>query len=195
MSQSINLIPKQELEKQAEVKALNLSTIVSFVVLGLVSIISIYLLITTTSLKNQIKTLDSSITNLRSNIKSLSSIEIIARNLDKKHKVLSSIFKDRLYYSKLLEELNARRPAGVTIVDLNLRENNRLTISGKAETYILVAEFTNALVDKSFTNGNPLLKDLFGEVVLNSVNLENKGGGVNFSINVDFKSQKLKEAL
>ena len=43
MSQSINLIPKQELEKQAEVKALNLSTIVSFVVLGLVSIISIYL--------------------------------------------------------------------------------------------------------------------------------------------------------
>lgn len=195
MSQSINLIPKQELEKQAEVKALNLSTIVSFVVLGLVSIISIYLLITTTSLKNQVKTLDSSITNLRSNIKSLSSIEIIARNLDKKHKVLSSIFKDRLYYSKLLEELNARRPNGVNIVDLNLRENNRLTISGKADTYILVAEFTNALVDKSFTNGNPLLKDLFGEVVLNSVNLENKGGGVNFSINVDFKSQKLKEAL
>lgn len=195
MSQSINLIPKQELEKQAEVKALNLSTIVSFVVLGLVSIISIYLLITTTSLKNQIKTLDSSIANLRSNIKSLSSIEIIARNLDKKHKVLSSIFKDRLYYSKLLEELNARKPSGVAIVDLNLRENNRLTISGKADTYILVAEFTNALVDKSFTNGNPLLKDLFGEVVLNSVNLENKGGGVNFSINVDFKSQKLKEAL
>lgn len=195
MSQSINLIPRQELEKQAEVKVLNLSTIVSFVLLGIVSIVSIYLLINTTSLKRQISTLDSSISSLRSNIKSLSSIEIIARNLDKKNKVLSAIFKDRFYYSKLMEELNARKPQGVNIVDLNLRENNTLNISGKADNYILVAEFTNTLLDKSFSNGNATLKDVFGEVTLNSVNLENKGGGVNFSITVEFTPQKLKEVL
>lgn len=195
MSQSINLIPRQELEKQAEVKVLNLSTIVSFVLLGIVSIVSIYLLINTTSLKRQISTLDSSISSLRSNIKSLSSIEIMARNLDKKNKVLSAIFKDRFYYSKLMEELNARKPQGVNIVDLNLRENNTLNISGKADNYILVAEFTNTLLDKSFSNGNLLLKDVFEEVTLNSVNLENKGGGVNFSITVEFTPQKLKEVL
>jgi Tfp pilus assembly protein PilN len=195
MSQSINLIPRQELEKQAEVKVLNLSTIVSFVLLGIVSIVSIYLLINTTSLKRQISTLDSSISSLRSNIKSLSSIEIMARNLDKKNKVLSAICKDRFYYSKLMEELNARKPQGVNIVDLNLRENNTLNISGKADNYILVAEFTNTLLDKSFSNGNATLKDVFGEVTLNSVNLENKGGGVNFSITVEFTPQKLKEVL
>jgi len=195
MSQSINLIPKQEIEKQTEVKVLNLSTIISFVLLGIVSIVSIYLLVSTTGIKRQVRTLDASITSLRSNIKSLSSIEIIARNLDKKHKVLASIFKDRSYYSKLMDELNARKPGGVNIIDLNLRENNKLNITGKADTYILVAEFTNTLLDKSFANGSPLLKDLFGEVTLNSVNLENKGGGVNFSITLEFSAQKLKEVL
>ena len=79
--------------------------------------------------------------------------------------------------------------------DLNLRENNTLNISGKADNYILVAEFTNTLLDKSFSNGNATLKDVFGEVTLNSVNLENKGGGVNFSITVEFTPQKLKEVL
>jgi len=193
MAQSINLIPKQEVEKQAETKALNLSTIISFVLLGFVSIVSIYFLITTLNIKNQIKNLDTQIASLRTNIRSLSGIEIIARNLDKKHKVLSAIFKDRVYNSRLLQEISDRKPSGVTIVDLNLREANKLNISGKADTYILVAEFTNALLDKSFSNGDPKLKDLFNEVTLNSVNLENRGGGVNFSITVDFNSGKLKE--
>ena len=193
MSQSINLIPRQEVEKQTETKVLNLSTILSFVLLGIVSIVSVYFLITSMNIKKQIKSLDSSIGGLRSSIKSLSSIEITARNLDKKHKVLEEIFRDRPYYSNLLQELNKRKPSGVTFIDLNLRENTQLTISGKADTYILVAEFTNTLLNKEFNNGDPLLKDLFTTVTLNSVNLENRGGGVNFSITVEFNPQKLKE--
>lgn len=193
MAQSINLIPQQELEKQTETKLLNVSTIVSFVALGIVVILSIYYLITVGGMKRQITTLDASITSLRGNIRSLSPIEIVARNVDKKYKVLNSIFKNRTYYSKLMEEINARKPNGVTLVDLNLREKDKLNISGKADTYILVADFTNTLLDKSFTGGNTQLKDLFGEVTLNAVNLENRGGGVNFSLTIVFNPQKLQE--
>ncbi|OGC38518.1 hypothetical protein A3K42_00795 [candidate division WWE3 bacterium RBG_13_37_7] len=193
MAQSINLIPQQEMQKQIETKALNVSTIVSLVVLGIVVIASIYFLVVNGGKRNQIKTLDNNIAGLRSNVSSLSSIEIVARNLDKKYKVLNSIFKDRTYYSLLMQEINSRKPDTIKLIDLISREGGKMNISGRADNYIAVADFTNKLLDGNFGGGNPQLKDLFTEVTLNSVNLENQGGGVDFSIVIQFKQERLQK--
>jgi len=195
MAQSINLIPRQEIAIQKETKLLGVSTIVSFVVLGLTSIIAIYFVIVSTSLKRNVKVLDANIESLRNDIRSMSNIEIVARNMDKKYAVLKTIFDNRYYYSKLLTELYARKPEGVYLADFNLKPGIGVDVSGRADTYLSVADFTNALVDKSFAGGDPLLKDLFTEVSLNSVNLESSDGGATFSISVKFNPDKLKEVL
>jgi len=193
MSQSINLIPRQEIAIQTETKLLSLSTIISFVLLGLISIVAIYFLVVSYNLKKQGTELDANIESLRSSIKSQSALEIVSRNLDKKYDVLSSIFKNRSYSSRLLFELYSRKPEGVSISDFSLREGGLLEISGKADIYLLVADFTNALVNENFENGDPLLKKLFTEVTINAVNLESDGAG--FSISVKFDESKLKEQL
>lgn len=193
MAQSINLIPKQEVALQTEKKLISLSTVVSYIILGVVALVSIIFLIISINTKNQLRALDTDIENVRASIKSLSSIEIVARNLDKKHEVLEGILLSRPYYSKLLAELYTRKPEGVDIYDFAIRPDDTLDISGKADIYLLVADFTNKLVDENFSEGSPELKKLFTEVTLNSVNLESEGAG--YTLKIKFDANKLKESL
>lgn len=193
MAQSINLIPRQEVAIQTETKLISLSTIISYVVLGVVSLVSIIFLVISINTKNQLASLDANIESIRASIKAQSPIEIVARNLDKKYEVLMGIFNERNYYSKLLSELYVRKPEGVEILDFSIHEDNTIDISGKADVYLQVADFTNRLVNENFTDGNPALRKLFTEVTLNSVNLESSGAG--FSIKIKFDPSRLKETL
>lgn len=191
MTQSINLVPQKEVQQQTEKRLISLSTILVGILLVIVGGIAIYFVVITQNIKKDIAVVDTSITGLRSSITQLSAIEISARNLDKKYKVLSSIFNDRVYFSLLMQEINARRPDTVVMTDFNVREATKIQISGKADTYISVADFTNRLLDKEFEDGKDSLKELFSSVTLNSVNLESKSGGVNFSITVEFNPEVL----
>jgi Tfp pilus assembly protein PilN len=193
MAQSINLIPQQEMQEQQKAKAVGVSTVVSVVVLVVAVGVSTYFLIKTNNTKKRIKELDANIERLRSTVRGLSDIEIVARNLDKKYQALDEMLKTRPYYSMLLQEMNTRRPDDIVVEDLTLREAERLNISGKGTTYISVADFTNRLMNASFEGGDPGLKKVFTKVTLNSVSLENKSGNVNFSIVAEFDPKLLSK--
>lgn len=182
MAQSINLIPQKEVKEQTKTKVVKFSTILTIVLLVVVSVASAYFLYETRDLKSQISTVDSEIEKLRGQIIELSSIEVTARNLDKKYGVLQDLFDTRLYYSDLLKEVAARSPGGVTFKSLSLRGSDEINISGKATDYITISDFTGRLLEETSDEG--ILENPFSLVTLNSVSLDSQDSTVNFAITV-----------
>jgi len=191
MAQSINLIPHEERQEQEKEKLVKFSTIFSVLLLIIAGAVAAYYFNSKSELNKSIVSQDSEIEDSRNQIKSMADIEIVARNLFAKYKALNTIFDTKYNYSLLLEELRVRTPSTIKIDDLSIATSNTITISGSGENYLAVAQFINDLTDPEFKGGREGLKDLFSDVVLNSVNLENKTNRASYFLNVSFKLEKL----
>lgn len=192
MAQSINLIPQEEVQEQIKVRLVKFSTIISLFLFLIVAGVSAYFFYATQNLKKQIVALDQEIDKYRNEITTLSDVEVIARNLDKKYNALKAIFNKRIYYSMLVQELYVRKPTTIKFDSFSSRDDTKLSISGDADDYISVADFTNNLLNQSFSSGNEKLKNLFTSVTLNSVSLNSKDSKVSFAITVEFNKELLK---
>ncbi len=191
MSQSINLVPQEEVTEQKKSKLVRFSTVFSVILLIAVSGIGAFLIYQKNTLQAQVDALDAEVGTLRSDINSLSAIEVTARNLDQKYQVLGEMFDTRQYYSLLLEEVRTRTPDNVKVGNFNIDEAS-IDLNGEGSDYISVATFMNNLLDKNFEGGDPNLNSLFTSVSLNSVSLKGKEGGVTFVIVVSFDPAILK---
>jgi Tfp pilus assembly protein PilN len=187
----INLIPQTEVAQQTETHAIKLSTIISLILLVIVIGVSGVLFYIYSNLKTQNTALNDQINSLRTRINSQSAIEINARNLDKKYSTLVNIFDKRIYYSMLLTELKARKPQNLDIDGMEIKDGT-VIISGKSDTYIAVSDFVNNLLNTNFSDGNPKLQKLFTSVVLNTVELSETDGRVEFLVVVSFDATFLK---
>lgn len=192
MIPDINLIPQKEVVEQKKTKAVKTSTVLSILFMIVIVAVCSYFFIKTDGIKSQIKSLNSDIDNQRKQIKQLSQIEISGRNLDKKYRVLSSLFANRPKYSLFFEEFKTRKPEEVSADNLDIKGGS-VSIGGTAESYIAIANFINNLLNKDFEGGNPNLKGLFTAVSLNSVNLEKATNEVRFFILVSYDEAKLKQ--
>lgn len=192
MTGDINLIPQTEVVEQQKTKAVKTSTVVSLAFLGVVFLIGAYLFITTLGIKNQISAADNAIASLRGRINELSLVEISARNLSKKYKVLNTLFSQRPKFSSLLEELSIRKPKEISIDSLDIKTGS-INVSGSARNYIAIAGFVNNLLSKTFEGGNAKLKEVFTTVSLNSVTLEKSTNQVKFFIVINYDDSLLKQ--
>lgn len=191
MLSDINLISQNEVVEQQKTKAVKGSTVFALIILLLVILFSAYCFITVSGIKAQMSKLDGSITSLRGKIQGLSEVEIASRNLSKRYRALQGLFSQRPKYSLLLNELKARKPDDIDISSLDV-SYGRMNISGSSTEYITIADFINSLLNKDFSGGNPNLKGLFTEVILNSVSLEKATNTMNFFIVVSYDMGKLK---
>jgi Tfp pilus assembly protein PilN len=183
--QSINLIPQQEVQEQTKSKLVKFSTVFSIILLIVVAGASFYFFYNSKQLENRIENLDKEILNIQREIESLSDIEVIARNLDKKFNVLKELFDSRVYYSKLLSEIDLRRPEGLRVQTFAVRADDELNISGNGNNYIVISDYTKNLLQEQF--GESEISRPFESVSLQSVSLDNKDNSANFSIVVKFR--------
>ncbi len=193
--QSINLIPEQEVQEQSQGKVVTFSTWISIsllLILGGIAGLYFYL---SNDIKGQMKVLESEITASRQQISSMANVEVNARNLDKKYTTLKEAFINRMNYSMLATEIAQRMPSGINIDSMTLQKGSKVNITGHADSYILIATFTNNLVNSEFQGGDIRLRNLFKTVTLNSVSLEKNRNIVRFSINSDLNGNLLSASL
>jgi len=183
MPETINLIPQAERVSQTKTKVVKVSTWAAVGILIIVAGISAYFYYKSYNLKQELDTAETSVASLRSEINKLADIEVNARNLYKKSNTLSTIFDSRLYYSKLLSELEASTPSSINIKTFGLSKDMTLSISGDADDYNSVQDFSNRL----------LARDVFSQVQLNSVGLESQKDKVNFFILVTYQEEILHD--
>lgn len=188
--QSLNLIPQQEIQEQTQTKVLKLSTIMSVLILIVVSGVSAYFIYFTTSLKSQTKAEQDKIATLRNDIASMSEIEVAARNLDKKYLTLQGMLSKRAYFSKLMREIRVRKPGEITIESFTVLKENKFAISGQAQTYIVITQFGNNLLNGDYAPGDPALAGVFKSIVLNQVDLS-QSGKVEFAMTIEYDPEKL----
>jgi Tfp pilus assembly protein PilN len=190
--QSINLIPEQEVQEQTKSFVVKLSTVVTIILLVLMAVLSGVLFYRTTKLKSTLTSLASEIDAYRASITALSPVEISARNLDKKYSTIKEILATRSMYSLLASELAARIPSGIAISSFTIQKGTTIGLTGFADNYLTISQFTNDLLDANYEGGKPELKKLFTAVMLNSVQLERARNQVTFSIEVTFNPEILK---
>lgn len=193
MSQSINLIPQQEQMEQQQVKLVKLSTVLAVLFLLLVIGISVFYFTKTKGLKDEIATHDQSIASLRSQITGMAAIEIVARNLDTKSKVLQQIFDSRPYYSLLLKEFKHRVPPTVLVQSFTMTTSGSFSLSGDSDNYISISGFIDDLTNPNFADTPKELQTLFTTVSLNSVSLETRNNRASYFMNVTYDASKLKK--
>ncbi|HLB51961.1 hypothetical protein A3F07_03255 [candidate division WWE3 bacterium RIFCSPHIGHO2_12_FULL_38_15] len=191
MAQSINLIPHEEKQEQEKEKLVKVSTILSVLLLLVAGAVAAYFFNSKSEVQKSIATKEAEIEDSRAQIKRMSDIEIVARNLFAKYKALNTIFDTKFNYSLLLEELRTRTPSTIKIDDLTITATSSITISGSGDNYLAVAQFINDLTDENFEGGHEGLENLFSDVVLNSVNLESKTNRASYFMNVSFRLDKL----
>ncbi len=194
MAQSINLIPKEEKFEQRKEKVVKLSSVIAVVILLVVIGVSTYYWYTVNNLKTSIKTAETRTEDLRTDIRGLSEIEIVARSLDAKYNILNDIFTNRKRYSVLLSELQRRVPEGVTIESLTITgvANENVNIAGQGPDYISIARFINTLSDTQFSSATPGMEDMFHDVTLNTVTFDSQDSTVSYFIVTKFNEALLK---
>ncbi|OGC45660.1 hypothetical protein A2V49_03065 [candidate division WWE3 bacterium RBG_19FT_COMBO_34_6] len=181
--ESVNLIPSEERDEQTKTKVVKFSTTLTIILLIIVCGVGGFYFYQNYKIKKEISSLDTNITKLRTEINNLSNIEINARNLYKKSSTLKGIFDNRLLYSKILINLQESTPANVIIESVSFGLEDTINITGNAQTYNLVQDFSNML----------LSKDLFTEVSLNTVSLKGNDKGIDFFVVVSFDSKLLHD--
>ena len=191
MLNDINLIPQTEVVEQRKTKALKSGTVSSVIFLIIAVGVSVFFFVKMSDLNSKIKQTDTDIEALRDKVKTMASLEVSARNLDKKYSALNTLFSTRSKYSLLLKELEARRPSDVSINNFDVKPG-QISISGVSQSYISVSTYVNNFLDKDFAGGNPDLKDIFIDVSLNSVSLDKGSNTVKFFIVVSYQDGRLQ---
>lgn len=183
MRESINLIPQEERVQQTKTKVVKASTIFAIILLIIIGGIGGYFYYRVFTTKQQIKDLDTQIADQRAKVTQMKDIEIVARNLYKKSSTLQQIFDTRIYYSKLVTNVNDSTPPSVVVDSFGLGKENTISLSGKADDFRAVQDFMDRLNSK----------ELFESVAINSAGLENRSSKTSFMLVVTYKGDLLRE--
>jgi|SRR3990167_7685370 len=187
--QNLDLIPQEEKSLRTKERAGRASFKITTVLFILTLIFSLGVYLYVASLDSSISQTQASVDDKKRKINDKAELEILARNLDSKYKILSELFGTRFYYSVLLDELSDRLPTTVSINSVDTSTPDTVSLTGEATDYISLAKFLNSLADPSLssTSANTKEENLFTEVLINSVNLDpiNSKARFNFTLSVD----------
>lgn len=189
----INLIPQEVKKEQAKKQVLKSTTALSIVMLVIMVLITGFFFLRNLNTKNQIKDLDTAISKLRTDINTMSDVEIVARNLDAKYSTIKGIMSNRDYYDILMSEFKARIPNNVSIDTFATGRGNTINVSGIGSDYIAIAKFVQNLSDDKYEGATPGLEGIFTDVTLNSVNLDAQTSDARFFLVVTIDPGLIKQ--
>ena len=193
--QNLDLIPQEEKSLRTKERAGRASFKITTILFVLTLIFSLGVYLYVASLDSSISQTQASVDDKKRKINDKAELEILARNLDSKYKILSELFGTRFYYSVLLDELSDRLPTTVSINSVDTSTPDTVSLTGEATDYISLAKFLNSLADPSLssTSANTKEENLFTEVLINSVNLDPINSKARFNFTLSVGTELLKK--
>lgn len=191
MVQSINLVPQEEIQEQTKIKVVKLSSVFAILLFFVVAGVAGFMYYQKYQLDLQKAALDGEIAGLRDEIKGMSELEIVARNHTKKVAVLRGLMDNRVYYSKLVNELRGRETDDIKITTFDYSGSN-LNISGTCSSLVSLSEYISNLLNRDGSKGSEELKSLFTSVRLGNVTLQKADSKFTFSLQVSYDVELLR---
>jgi Tfp pilus assembly protein PilN len=184
----VNFIPDEvvsDRKHESQVKSLNRFAVVGMIIALLVGFGLLGYNIYT---KNKIKSLESEVQNVQTQIQELNEFAESGYKLGLRLSAIKAILDNRPYYGKVIEELYKQVPEGVTIHSLQVGDKGSVIISGLAyPNYIPIATLQDNL-KTSETN-------YFTDIRLRSAALDKSTGQVTFTIEMVIDLTKIYEPI
>lgn len=184
----INLIPT-ELQQQRRIeevkKSFNFAGVSVFIVL---SVISLAVFVYRLKLGADLSSTGNLIRREQGKIKDLSSVEQSAQSLKVKSEAISKILKGESRFSTLLDNLAESTPKDVVISNFSTIADNKVGVSGNAQSYVSLANFILTALDPNFGG------KIFSGADLTSVSLDESTGRAKFAMVFYLKSNILLKA-
>lgn len=182
----INLLPV-ELKEQKKTEKVKTSVgnlaLVLLVVAVLAAIGSSVILINLKLMGNK-QTQDSQKAQVK--IKDLGVVEAEASRLGSKILSISNIISTKSRYSVLLSNVSKAAPSEATITSLTTFGENRVSVSGTVQSYLVLSQFVTSLMDPAIGG------KLFSNVDLTGASLDEVSGKIRFSMILYVKKDALK---
>ena len=182
----INLLPV-ELKEQKKTEKVKTSVgnffLILLVVVGLIAIGSSLILI------NLKLTGDKQVKDgqrAQEKIKDLSVVEAESNRLESKIRSISQIISGKSKYSVLLSSVSKAAPSEATITSLTTFGENRISVSGTVQSYLVLSKFVTSLMDPALGG------KLFSNADLTGASLDEISGKIRFSMVLYLKKDALK---
>jgi Tfp pilus assembly protein PilN len=184
MSKDINLLPDITLqeEKQDRLKKLLTLTTMSILVVGMVGVIIVFAVEIT--LRNQFNSLIEANEQLTSDILRYKELELDQRDLKSKLGAALKIREDSNNYEFILRSLEELTPNGTTYNNLNITNDNLLSVTGLVDSSTNFNQFvTNMLANQDKPEG------VFSDITLSSLS-RTQDGAYQFTLTAMIKKDK-----
>lgn len=186
MPNGVNLTPPQEIKRQKTQYVVGASTKAAVLLVLILVGIAAYFYTQSSSLKNQVSSLETQETDLMSQRDSMTEIEGYAKKLSGKYFLLQKYLESRLKYSSVILELLARVPAGVAFENLDFEgAGKRTRVSGTSSDVVSVSAFVNSLAKEGNSSSESSVslggKNAFSDVRLDSLKVD-EGKSVEYSV-------------
>jgi len=182
----INLLPVELKEKKKTEKvktSLGNLSLVFLVIAGLVAFGSSTVLINL-KLSGDKQTKD--ILRVQEKIKDLAVVESEASRLESKILSISKIVSTKNKYSVLLSSVSKAAPSEVTITSMTTFGENKVSVSGTVQSYLVLSKFVTSLMDPGIGG------KIFSNADLTGASLDDVSGKIRFSMVLYLKKDSLK---
>lgn len=138
--------------------------------------------------QSRIKSVRDEISVKETEIRELNEFAITGYKLGLRLDAINTILNQRVYFKKVLDQVYAEIPDGVSIVSMQVNDEGSVTISGKSyPNYIPIAVFQDNLVNSE--------SEYFSNIRLRSASLDKTSGEISFTINFLVDLEKTYEPL
>lgn len=181
----INLIPDDLKTQRKSVETKKVADLSSIVLLSLIAFVSVSVSLYNLKLKREVESYEKSVLKEQSQIKDLASLEEDASRLKGKFGAVAIILSKANRYSLLMDIISESTPREVVISNFSTALENRVMLSGNAQSYGDLARFILTILDQNLGG------KFFSSVDLTSVNLDELSGRAKFSLVLYLKSSVL----
>ena len=185
--QDINLIPQELQKAKARASRVKSIFVVSLAILGVSLVASIGLFAYKYSLQLYGKQVEVKISDQEKKISNLKQIAEKMLILGDKLKMVSYTLSNRPIYSNLLTQMAKVIPSGVYIVQLDTTAADKISLSGAADSYVVLADLI-----KNIVLGADTAESIFDYSELSSVSYKEGSNKIDFSMDIFLKKGVLQ---
>ncbi len=161
-------------------------TKISLVILGVFLLLTTSLVLYVWLQNRQIDKIHQAINKETTTVRSLAEIEVLGRTASARLEEIQKILKNNSHYSILLERIAQKVPPGVVVTDLTVIGPDRVSLSGEADGYLVIAKFVKAV---SLGEEGSIFKG----VVVPEVKYDGQAGKARFVLDISLQEGALQE--
>jgi len=176
MPENINLIPSEVIKERSMHATYNRFLFVSILVLVLTGLGIAGLLYINYTKQQELNSVTKQVSQKKEELKSLEDVQKNGSILTAKLAHIDSLLTNKIYYSRLLDEIKNRQTEGIVLNSVNINSSFEVSFSGSAANTVALQRYVTHLIEEP--------DNLFSDAKILAVSIKEDTGLTTFGITV-----------